>query len=157
MEDLAPLCAILARLGPPEAVISGRDPREWLEKDVAEQVRVYDMAPVHVAPTKNVVGHLQIYSPTGASPTPSLPECADQPASELLAVGKLFVKPQAHDYGVARHLLKEARRYIQAQGKTPVLDLHANVYLTAAFCGKYGFAGLRSENPTVTPMIYAGG
>ena len=153
-EDLDRLCALVEALDLPTRVMSGRNPRAWLERDVAEQSWVYDMAPVPVAPTKNVVGHVQIYRPTGASSTPGLAECAQQPVSELLAIGRFLVKPQAHAYGIARHLLKESRIYIQRQGKTAVLDLRANAYLTKEFCEKYGFAELRSEDPAVAPMIY---
>ncbi len=155
-EDLDRLCTIVAALELPEIVMPGRDPRAWLEMDAAEQSWVYDMAPVHVAPTKNVVGHVQIYRPTGASSTPGLAEYARRPASELLGIGRLIVKPQAHDYGIARHLLKESRTYIQRQGKTAVLDLRANGYLTKEFCEKYGFAELPSADPAVAPMIYIG-
>ena len=152
-EDLDRLCAIVA-LELPASAISGRDPRAWLEMDDADQSWVYDMAPVHVAPTKNVVGHVQIYRPTEASSTPGLAECVQQPVSDLLAIGRLVVKPQAHDYGIARHLLKESRRYIQRQGKTAVLDLHASGYLTKDFCEKYGFVELPSDDPALAPMIY---
>lgn len=155
-EDLDRLCAIMAAVGCPASVTSGRDWRAWLEMDAPEQSWVYDMAPVHVAPTKNVVGHVQIYRPTGASVTPGLAECARQPVSDLLSIGRLLVKPQAHDYGIARHLLKESRTYIQGQGKTAVLDLRANGYLTKEFCEKHGFAELPSGDPAVAPMIYTG-
>jgi predicted GNAT family N-acyltransferase len=113
------------------------------------------MAPMHVAPTKNVVGHVQIYRPTEASPTPSLVECARRPASDLLAIGRFLIKPQTHDYGIARHLLKESRRYIQGQGKTAILDLRANTYLTKDFCEKCGFAELVCEDLGAAPMIYS--
>lgn len=112
------------------------------------------LAGVGNAPTKSVVGHVQIYRPTGSSSTPDLAHCARQPVSELLAIGRLLVKPQAHDYGIARHLLKQSRTYIQRQGKTAVLDLQANSYLTTEFCEIYGLAELSSEDPAVAPMIY---
>ena len=155
-QDLDRLCAIVAALKFPASSMSGEDPRAWLEMEAAEQSWVYDMAPVHVAPTKNVVGHVQIYRPTAASSTPGLAECARRPVSELLAIGRFLVKPQAHDYGIARHLLKESRTYVQRQGKTAVLDLRANSYLTKEFCEKYGFAELPSEDLAVAPMIYTG-
>lgn len=155
-QDLGRLRAIVAALESPASSMSGKDPRAWLEMDAAEQSWVYDMAPVHVAPTKNVVGHVQIYRPTGASSTPGLAECARRPVGELLAIGRFLVKPQAHDYGIARHLLKESRTYIARQGKTAVLDLQANSYLTMEFCEKYGFAELLSEDPAIAPMIYTG-
>lgn len=155
-EDLDRLCAIVTALELPPDVMQGTDPRAWLEMDAAEQSWVYDMAPVHVAPTKNVVGHVQIYRPTDKSSTPGLAESAQRPASELLAIGRLLVKPQAHAYGIARHLLKESRTYIQRQGKTAVLDLKANGYLTTQLCEKYGFVELPPPSPAVAPMIYAG-
>lgn len=70
--------------------------------------------------------------------------------------GRLIVEPQAHDYGIARHLLKESRTYIKRQGKTAILDLHANGSLTKEYCTKYGFAELPSSDPAVAPMIYTG-
>lgn len=155
-EDLDRLCAIVEALELPANVMSGRDTRAWLEMDASEQSWVYDMAPAHVAPTKNVVGHVRIYRPTEASSTPGLAECAREPVSELLAIGRLLVKPQTCDHGIARHLLKESRAYIQRQGKTAVLDLQANVYLTREFCERYGFVELPSTDPAVAPMIYTG-
>ncbi|XAS75748.1 GNAT family N-acetyltransferase [Dermatophilaceae bacterium Sec6.4] len=154
-QDLDRLCEIAATLDIRPSSMSGKDPKAWLETDAVELSWVYDMAPVHVAPTQNLVGHVQIYRPTEASSTPGLAACAQQPAGELLAIGRFLVKPQAHDYGIARHLLKQARMYIQRQGKTAVLDLNANGYLTAAFCKKYGFVEIPSTDPAVAPMIYA--
>lgn len=156
LQDLARLCEIAAALDFRPSSMSGKGPKAWLKTDAVELAWVYDMAPVHVAPTKNVVGHVQIYRPTEASSTPDLAACAQQPASELLAIGRFLVKPQAHDYGIARHLLKQARMYVQRQGKTAVLDLNANSYLTAAFCKKYGFVEVPSKDPATAPMIYAG-
>lgn len=155
-EDLDRLCAVLTSSELSPTVMAGRDVRAWLLTDTCEQSWVYDMAPAHVVPTTNVVGHVQIYRPTETSSTPTLSQCARQPVGELLAIGRLFVRPQPHDYGIARHLLNEARTYIQRQGKTAVLDLHANGYLTKGFCEKYGFTDLPSEVPGVAPMVYTG-
>lgn len=155
-EDVDLLCALVQAQDFPINCWANKDPRAWLETDAAEQSWVYDMAPMHVAPTKNVVGHVQIYRPDGASSTPELAQSAERPVSELLAIGRLLVTPQKHGGGIARHLLKEARRYIERQGKTAVLDLHANGYLTEGFCRKYGFTKLASDNPAASPMIYAG-
>ncbi|MDQ2849826.1 MAG: GNAT family N-acetyltransferase [Actinomycetota bacterium] len=154
-QDLDRLCEIAAALDVRPSSMSGKKPRAWLEMDAVELAWVYDMAPVHVAPTQNVVGHVQIYRPTEASSTPCLAACAQQPADELLAIGGFLVKPQAHDYGIARHLLQQARMYIQKRGKTAVLDLNANSYLTAAFCKKYGFVEIPSTDHVIAPMIYA--
>lgn len=155
-QGLDRLCAIVAGLVCPGSSMLGGDPRAWLEMDAAEQSWVYDMAPVHVTPTKNVVGHVQICRPTGTSSTPGLAERTRRPVSELLAIGRFLVEPQTHDYGIARHLLTESRTYVERQGKTPVLDLRANTYLTKEFCEKYGFVALSSDSPDVAPMIFTG-
>jgi ribosomal protein S18 acetylase RimI-like enzyme len=154
--DLDRLCAIAAALEAPRDCAASGSSRAWLEAHDAEQSWVYDMAPVRLDPTKNVVGHVQIYRPAQASATPGLAECARGSASDLLAIGRFLVKPQKHDYGIARHLLNESRRYIQRQGKTAVLDLRANTYLTKEFCEKYGFAEVACEDPAAAPMIYTG-
>ncbi len=44
-------------------VLAGRQPRSWLQDADAERSWVFDQAPVTVAPTRNVVGHVQIYRP----------------------------------------------------------------------------------------------
>lgn len=155
-EDLDRLCAVVAGLHLPAGVMSGQDAAAWLATADVEQAWVYDMAPVHVAPTRNVVGHVQIYRPTEASMTPGLAGCAEKPVDELLAIGRFLIAPQPQDYGIARHLLQEARRYIQRQGRTAVLDLQANSYLTRDFCEKYGFSALPSKDPAVLPMIHTG-
>lgn len=154
-EDLDRLCAILESIEYPLSATVGKDCNEWLTEYDAEQSWVFDMAPVRVAPTKNVVGHVQIYGPTGDPSTPDWVAYAKKPASGLLAIGKLFVKPYAHEYGIARYLLKESVNYIQGQGKVPVLDLHENGFRLAGFYEKLGFVDVPSENPDVAPMIYA--
>ncbi len=108
------------------------------------------MAPVRVAPTKNVVGHVQIYRPA----EDHLAEYTKRPATELLAIGKLFVRPDTHEYGIGRYLLKESVKYIRGRGKLPVLDLHRNGFLSKEFCEKFGFEEVPSANPGVAPMIY---
>lgn len=154
--DLDRLGDILAAVDRHLHAVSGEDPAAWFESDAVEQAWVYDMAPVHVAPTDNVVGHVQIYRPTGTSCTPGLTACAAQPVGDLLAIGRFLVQPQAHDYGIARHLLKQSRMYVQKQGKTAVLDLNANRYLTADFCRRFGFVELPSRGGAIAPMIYIG-
>ncbi|WP_328988514.1 GNAT family N-acetyltransferase [Kribbella sp. NBC_01245] len=130
---------------------SGKDLREWLEEYDAERSWVFDMAPVTVAPTKNVVGHIQIFNPTEASPWV---DYAEQPAANLLAIGKLFVRPNTHEYGIGRYLLKESIKYIQGQGKLPVLDRQGNGFIAEGFYEKFGFKEIPSGNPDVAPMIY---
>ena len=153
-EDLDRLCAILEAPDYFSGLLSGKDPKEWLQDRDAEQSWVYDMAPVSVAPTKNVVGHVQIYSPTKDASTSLLVEYAGRPASSLLAIGKLFVRPNTYEYGIARYLLKESVNYIQGQGKLPVLDAHGSRFPANGFCEKLGFEEVPSENPGMAPMIY---
>lgn len=154
-EDLDRLCAILKTMKYPSSFLSDDDLRGWLEEHDAEQSWVFDMAPVRVAPTKNVVGHVQMYSPTKDPSTPYWVKYTTRPASNLLAIGRLFVRPNTHEYGIGRYLLKESIKYIQGQGKFPVLDLHENGSLSKGFYEKFGFEEIPSDNPDVTPMIYA--
>jgi ribosomal protein S18 acetylase RimI-like enzyme len=153
--DLDPLCDILRTMDYPSGSFSGDGLKAWLTEDEAEQSWVFDMAPVTVAPTKNVVGHVQMYSLTENSSSPHLPECAGEPASRLVAIGKLFVRPSTYEYGIGRFLLRESVRYIQGQGKVPVLDLHGNGPLTQELSERLGFHAIRSGRPDVAPMVHA--
>jgi GNAT superfamily N-acetyltransferase len=153
-EDLDRLCAILKTMEYPSRFLSETDLKEWLEEHDAEQSWVFDMAPVRVAPTKNVVAHAQIYRPGKDSSTPYLVEYTRKPASDLLAIGKLFVRPNTYEYGIGRYLLRESVNYIQGQGKLPVLDLHGNWSFSKGFYEKVGFEEIPSGNPDVAPMIY---
>lgn len=138
----------------PSSFLSEKELKEWLEGHDAERSWVFDMAPVRVAPTKNVVGHVQIYSPAEDSSTPHLVKYTKKPASKLLAIGKLFVRPNTHEYGIGRYLLKESINYIQGRGKLPVLDLHGNGFFSKGFYEKFGFEEIPSGNHGVAPMIY---
>jgi ribosomal protein S18 acetylase RimI-like enzyme len=153
-EDLDRLCVILETIEDPASFLSGKGPREWLEEHDAEQSWVFDMAPVTVAPTKNVVGHVQIYRPTHDSSTPYLVKHTKKSVSSLLAIGKFFVKPNTHEYGIGRYLLKESIKHIQGQGKLPVLNFAGNGFLSKGFCEKFGFEEIPSGDPGVAPMIY---
>jgi predicted N-acetyltransferase YhbS len=35
---------------------------------------------------------------------------------DLLVIGRLFVKPSKHDYGIARCLLKDSVKYVETRG-----------------------------------------
>lgn len=153
-EDLDRLCAILEAMKYPSSPLSRRGLKEWLEGHDVEQSWVFDMAPVRVAPTKNVVGHVQICSAAGAVAAPYWVAYTEKPASELLAIGKLFVRPDTHEYGIGRYLLKESVNYIKRQGKHPVLDLQCNGFLSKPFCEKFGFEEVPSADSGVTPMVY---
>lgn len=153
-KDFDRLCAILKTMRYPSSFLSEDDLKAWLKEHDAEQSWVFDMAPVRVAPTKNVVGHVQIYSPTKDSSTPYWVEYTKMPASNLLAIGRLFVRPNTHEYGIGRHLLKESISYIEAQDKLPVLNLQGNGFFAKRFYEKFGFEEIPSDNPGVVAMIY---
>jgi len=152
-QDLQRLCAILVDINYPSSSLSERTLKEWLEEGDAEQSWVFDMAPVRVAPTKNVVGHVQIVRPTQEFSASCVSDRMGV-SRDQLAIQKLFVRPHDHAYGVGRYLLKESVKYIQGQGKLPVLDLHGNPFLSKGFCEKFGFEEVASGDPGVAPMIY---
>lgn len=153
-EDLDPLCTILKTLNYPSGCLSRGDLKGWLKECDAEQSWVFDMAPVRVTPRKNVVGHVQIYSPTKDDSTRYLVKYTKKPADNLLAIGKLFVGANAHEHNIVRYLLKESVKYIQGQGKLPILDLHENEFLSKEFCEKVGFEVILSGISGGAPMIY---
>ena len=138
-EDLDRLVAIAEevrrRLGlPPMADLAG-----WLDDPDAELSWVYDMAPVRVTPTRNVVAHLQILRPREDHPVVA---CMKEPVGGLLVIGKLFVRPDPHEDGFRRYLLKEATHYIRRQGKVPALDGRDSWFLSADLCHRLGFEEL---------------
>lgn len=153
-EDIERLCAILEAMRHPSSLPSGKGVETWLREYDAELSWVFDMAPVRVAPTKNVVGHVQIYRPTEGASTTRCVEYTKRPADNLLAIGKLFVKPDTHEYGIGRYLLKECVEYIRGRGKLPVLDLYENEFPAEGFCEKFGFEEIPSADPGITLMIY---
>jgi len=150
-EDLDRLGQILQALGHPSSGWSAAALRGWLTEHRAEQSWVFDQAPVTVAPTKNVVSHLEIYRPDPA--VSSLLGERQRPGEELLAVGKLFVRPQAHEYGIARYLLKEAVRHIRSQDKLPVAILEENA-VPLAFFEKFGFEQMPSAGADATLLVH---
>lgn len=154
-EDLDRLVELADELAlPPEVV--GDDLRAWLQVEGAEVSWVYDMAPVHVAPTRNVVGHVVVYRPDAGSPTPTLSDAVGRAADELLAIGRLCVTRQKHAHGIARHLLREARLHVQRLGRTAVLDLAASGALTRELCARQGFVARPSAGPDAAPMVWGG-
>lgn len=155
-EDLDRLCAVLETMQFPASVLSGKGCSEWLAEHDAEQSWVFDMAPVTVAPTKNVIGHVQIYRAAEGDSTSTINvvECTRKPAEDLLIIGKLFVRPGSHESGFASYLLKESVKYIQGHGKIPVLDAHGYAFLSKAFCGRFGFEEIPSGDCGVTLLIH---
>jgi len=151
-EDLDRLADVV--LGLDLSATGRQEPRAWLQVVGAVVSWVYDMAPAHVAPTRNVVGHVVVYRPDAGSPTPRLSDAFGRPPDELLAIGRLCVRPQKHAHGIARHLLREARLHVQRLGKVPVLDIAANGSLSPEFCARYGFVEVPAPDPGSTPMVW---
>ncbi|MFC5729990.1 MULTISPECIES: GNAT family N-acetyltransferase [Nocardioides] len=155
-EDLDRLCAVLAAMDESAPLLAGRDPREWLEESDAELSWVFDMAPVRVTPTKNVVGHVQVYRVDERDPLTSYwVDHSRRPAGDLLAVGRLFVRPDTYEHGIGRYLLQESVTYIRSQGKVPVLDLHQNAPFPKTFYERRGFEEISTGDPGVAVMIHA--
>ncbi|KIH99101.1 hypothetical protein LP52_09665 [Streptomonospora alba] len=153
-EDLDRLCAVLESMDRPSGI--PEDLSGWLEEYDAELSWVFDMAPVRVAPTKNVVAHVQVYGPADGPATARMAECTGRPPGELLAIGKHFVKPGTYEWNIGRYLLRESVTYIRSRGRIPVLDLHRDGFLSKEFYEKFGFHEADSGDPGVTPMVYTG-
>lgn len=155
VEDLDRLCAVLESMDEAAHLLTGKGPREWLEEYDAELSWVFDMAPVRVTPTKNVVGHVQVHGLDERDPSmPYWVDHARRPPGDLLAIGKLFVRPDTHQHGIGRFLLKESVRYVQNQGKVPVLDRLRNGPFPVDFYERRGFEEIPTGDPRIAPMIH---
>ena len=153
-EDLDRLCDILTALDLPAITRSGKNPAEWLEEHDAAQSWVFDMAPVPVTPTRNVVGHVQILRCVPGPAADDVSEHTQLPSSELLAIDRLFVEPGPQAYGVARYLLKESVKYVRARGRVPVVELHEHGFLTRGFFERYGFTALRGDDSGAVLLVH---
>ena len=141
-EDVGRLVAVLTDLAPASAVLAGRDPRDWLEEHEGEVTWVYDMAPVRVAPTRNVVAHVQVHRLDPRLVTEQVLEEVGRPADELLAIGRLFVRRDTFEHGIGRHLLREATAYVHARGKVAVVAPEGRAFLPEALFRTRGFRAL---------------
>ncbi len=151
-EDLDRLCAILTAMGHPRHGLSTDDLRGWLVGQESELSWVFDQAPVTVAPTKNVIGHAQIYRPSAEPLVHALEGTPGLTASGTLVIGRLFVRPDRHAAGVARFLLREAVRHIDAQQKQAVLELTRDAHLPWEVCARLGFVEVPSDAPDIVLM-----
>ncbi|WP_162802033.1 hypothetical protein [Ornithinimicrobium murale] len=140
-EDYAPLCHVLAELGWPPGVRTDADRLVWLQELRAERAWVFDAAPVTVAPTGNVIGHLQIVAPGEAQA--QLVAATGLAANHLLVLTRLLVRPGgAGEEGIRRFLLRESIRFCRSRGRTAIVDLANSPGLTGSLCGRYGFTAL---------------
>lgn len=154
-EDLDRLCDVLGELDEHARVLGRRPPREWLREVDAERCWVFDQAPVNVAPTRNVVGHVRTHPPPEARWVRDVAAQTCRRVDELLVIGRLFVKPAKHDYGIARYLLKESVKYVETRGSLPVLDPADLAFIPPALCAELGFGELRTEDDTPSPLARA--
>jgi len=138
-EDLDRLCDVLRELTVSVTVLAGRTPRDWLETADAECSWVFDQAPVAVAPTRNVVGHVQIYRPPDAQWVRDIAAQTSRQAVDLLVIGRLFVKPAPHDYGIARYLLRESVKYVESHDSLPLFDPADLAFLPRGLSSTFGF------------------
>lgn len=151
-EDLDRLSEVLDALPQAVGVLAGRSPRAWLEEFDAERSWVFDQAPVSVAPTRNVVGHVQIYRSPDEPWLHEMVVPAGVSAAEVLVIGRLFVKPVKHANGIARYLLKEAATYVEARGCLAVVDPSDVTLVPEALPAKAGFRELRTGPEAPFPI-----
>ncbi|WGY04667.1 hypothetical protein QI633_13035 [Nocardioides sp. QY071] len=122
-QDLDRLVAVLDSLDAGPGVLAGRSAYDWLTEVDADVSWVFDQAPVSVAPTRNVVGHVQVFvPPVGAPWVDAVASAAGVEADRLLVIGRFFVKDMRFDQGIGRYLLTECVKRIAARGSVAVLD-----------------------------------
>lgn len=154
-EDLDRLCDVLGELDDHAGALTGRRPRDWLQEVDAERSWVFDQAPVSVAPTRNVVGHVQIYRPPAAPWVLDVAARTYRQVDDRLVIGRLFVKPSRHDYGIARYLLKESVKYVETRGGLPVLDADNLAFVPLSLCATLGFREVRTREGTPAALARA--
>lgn len=118
----------------------------------AERSWVFDQAPVTVVPTRNVVGHVQIYRPPDAGWIRDVVAYTGRPVDELLVIGRLFVKPSRHGNGIARYLLTESVTYVETRGALAVLDPADLAFVEAPLYTKLGFTQIETGARTVAVL-----
>mgnify|MGYP003349558543 CR=1 FL=1 len=92
-QDLDRLVDVLSSVRAVQDVLGDRSAYDWLTEVDADVSWVFDQAPVSVAPTRNVVGHVQVYAPpVGAAWVSSAASGAGVEPDRLLVIGRFFVK-----------------------------------------------------------------
>jgi hypothetical protein len=148
-QDLDRLVDVLVSLDAGPGVLGDRSAYDWLTEVDADVSWVFDQAPVTVAPTRNVVGHVQVYPPPGgASWVPSVASAAGVEPDRLLVIGRFFVKAMRFDQNVGRYLLTECMKRIAARGSVAVLDPDGLALVPTTLRQRLGFSG-----DTVTPVL----
>lgn len=123
------------------SVLAGRSAVAWLTEVDADVSWVFDQAPVSVAPTRNVVGHVQVYRASPAAPWAGDVEAAAGVGLDgLLVIGRFFVQPMKHDRNIARYLLSECVKRIAVRGSVAVLDPDGLALVSPALWQRIGFS-----------------
>ncbi len=138
-QDLVHLCEVIGELDDEVGSFARLEPQQWLQEMDAEVSWVFDQAPVSAAPTRNVVGHVQIYEPPDVAWARGLAGQTGGQAQHLLVIGKLFVKPSKHAYNIARFLLRESVQYADRQRAAAVLDPGSRARIPSSLPAKLGF------------------
>lgn len=147
-QDLDRLCEVLDQIEGHADILAGRQARDWLQDVDPERSWVFDQAPVSVAPTRNVVGHVQIYRRADAPWFREVVARGRGTTDDLLVIGRLFVKPGRHDHGIARYLLTESVKWIETRDRVPVLDPGDIGFIPPSLCAKLGFEEFQTGDGT---------
>ena len=139
------LCEVIGELGDEAGSFARLEPLQWLQEIDAEVSWVFDQAPVSAAPTRNVVGHAQIYGPPDVAWARDLAAQMGGQAQYLLVIGRFFVKPSKHDYNIARFLLRESVRYADRHAAAAVLDPESRALVPSSLPAKLGFTEVPTE------------
>jgi hypothetical protein len=59
---------------------------------------------------------------------------------DLLVIGRLFVKPAPHDYGIARYLLRESVKYVESHDSLPLFDPADLAFLPRGLSSTFGLS-----------------
>lgn len=154
-EDLDRLVDVLGQLDGHVGVLAGGRPRDWLQDVEAERAWVFDQAPVSAAPTKNVVGHIQIYRMPETNWAGVVLTRTGRRSEELMVIGRLFAKPVKHNYGILRYLLKEAVKWIESSGCLAVLDPDDVAMIPTSLYVRLGFVEVHGTDRGIvdTPVL----
>ena len=144
-EDIEVLCEVL-RGAEELRRTAGDDPRAWLEEHEAEVSWVFDMAPVSVAPTRNVVGHVQVHRLPDEPWVADLVAATGRPAADHRAIGRLFVRADTYERGIGRFFLREAVARVRGEGRLPVLVGPRPGWLTTRLCRDLGFEEVPADD-----------
>jgi predicted N-acetyltransferase YhbS len=150
--DLGPLCTVVRSAGLSVNSLPDDEIRQWLEQDETELSWVFDMAPVPVTPTSNVVGHVQVRA---IARDPFLDQHLPGPLRDCLTIGKLFVRRDTYEAGIGRFLLRECVRHVHDAGSRAILDVRDNGAFPEGFYERNGFRPIASEVTDVAaPLVH---